>query len=98
MDADTVTVINDATGESRQRRLVSGPELKLSLTTALLMGSALSGTPRKGLERMRAGIAADILASFHRSGYSVLGNLPDIRPMPRTYMGVDLDKLDDGRS
>jgi hypothetical protein len=95
MRDDVVTVIADGTSQRQQRRLVTESELRLSLTTALLMGSALSGTPRKGRDRLREAIAGDILASFQRSGYSVLGNLPDVRPMPRVYMGVELKEPED---
>ena len=98
MSENTVTVIHDATGDSQRRRLVGEPELRLSFTTALLMGSSLGGTLRKGRDRVREAIALDILASFQRSGYTVLGNLPDVRPMPRVYMGIDLGQLDDRRS
>ena len=53
---------------------------------------------RKCRNLFREAMARDIPESFKRSGYSVLGSIGERGPIPRVYMGIDLDKLDDGHS
>ncbi len=86
-----VTIIDQDTGATEARRLLSADEIEFTLRMAM-SGSVWNGVPHAKRDLIKHLISAEVIKQFRMSSYRVYGVAPQAAPMnPDVYMGGNPD-------